>query len=325
MHNFKNAIKAIACILVVILLIKGLDLALYPCTFVRNNIHTMTTEKKDVLILGTSGGMSDLDPDLVLEGTNLTGQNMCVGGEYPIDAYYLTKLAIENNKPSTIIYEIGPAYFMTEKEKGNNYLLFYHEFPTSLTKLEYFMDAMLDCDIRFPLFAFHEYSLKTELPRIKDNISQKVTGNYDVSYLKGESQEYHENGFIEKYPVDVEDFPEYSPTLFHTADVKTSNMEYLTKLIKLCKENDIEFIATSIPLAAVMLVEEEDSYREAWDYFSAYFDEQGVDYYNFNREYYGSYGHGLENYVDYDGHMNGDSARAFSKVFGETIFSSKEK
>ncbi len=184
---------------------------------------------------------------------------------------------------------------------------------------------MLDCDIRFPLFAFHEYSLKTELPRIKDNVYQKVTGNYDVSYLKGETQEYHENGFIEKYPVAVEDFPTYSATLFRSADVKTSNMEYLTKLINLCKDNDIEFIATSIPLAAVMLVEEEDSYREAWDYFSAYFKEQDVEYYNFNREYYQSYGHGLENYVDYDGHMNGDSARAFSKVFGETVFSSKEK
>ena len=43
--------------------------------------------------------------------------------------------------------------------------------------------------------------------------------------------------------------------------------------------------------------------------------EKKVPYYNFNREYYDSYGHGLENYVDYDGHMNGDSARQFSEVF----------
>ena len=45
-----------------------------------------------------------------------------------------------------------------------------------------------------------------------------------------------------------------------------------------------------------------------------------VPYYNFNREYYDSYGHGLENYVDYDGHMNGDSARQFSEVFGQVVF-----
>ena len=33
-----------------------------------------------------------------------------------------------------------------------------------------------------------------------------------MSYLKGQAQEYHENGFIEKYPVAVENFPSYSPT-----------------------------------------------------------------------------------------------------------------
>lgn len=146
-----------------------------------------------------------------------------------------------------------------------------------------------------------------------------------MSYLKGQAQEYHENGFIEKYPVAVENFPSYSPTLFTTADVKQTNMDYLTRLIELCRENDVEFIATTMPLAATMLVQEEDSYRQAWDYFTEYFKEQGVPYYNFNREYYGAYGHDLANYVDYDGHMNGDSARAFSEVFGETVLGDLKK
>lgn len=101
---------------------------------------------------------------------------------------------------------------------------------------------------------------------------------------------------------------------------KETNMEYLDKLIKLCKDNDVEFIATTMPLAATMLVEEQESYKEAWDYFADYFHEKKVPYYNFNREYYDSYGHGLENYVDYDGHMNGDSARQFSEVFGQVVF-----
>ena len=94
MHNFKKSIKAGACALVAVLLIKGMDIALYPCTFIRNDIHTVTTEQKDVIILGTSNGMSDLDPDSMLEGTGMTGHNLCVGGEYPIDAYYLTKLVM---------------------------------------------------------------------------------------------------------------------------------------------------------------------------------------------------------------------------------------
>ena len=324
MRNFKKILKLILCVLICAVVIKGLDVLLYPCTFVRNDVHTMTTEQRDVLIFGTSNGMSDLDPDSMLEGTSLTGHNMCVGGQYPVDAYYLAKLAVEKQNPKTIIFELSPGYFTTEKEKGNNYLMFYHEFPLSLTKAEYYIDTMLDCDFRSPMFAFHEYPLKYELSKIKDTARLKMTGNYDVSYLRSPTQEYHENGFIEKYPVAVEKFPRYSPTLFSAADVKDTNMEYLGKLIQLCKENDIQFIATTMPLAATMLVQEEDSYREAWDYFSDYFEKQNVPYYNFNREYYTSYNHGLENYVDYDGHMNGDSARAFSKVFGEVVFGQNE-
>ena len=320
MRNSKKIWKIIICAAILCLVVKGLDIALYPCTFVRNNVHTMTTKKKDVLIFGTSNGMSDLDPDYVLKGTGMTGQNMCVGGEYPVDIYYLTKLALEKQKPKTVIFELSPGYFTTEKEKGNNYLLFYHEYPMSVSKIEYYMDTMLNCDFRSPLFAFHEYSLQFELSKMKDTVYQKVTDNYDVSYLKGTAQEYHENGFVEKYPVNQENFPAYSPTLFTKKDVKETNMEYLDKLIKLCKDNDVEFIATTMPLAATMLVEDKESYKEAWDYFADYFHEKKVPYYNFNREYYDSYGHGLENYVDYDGHMNGDSARQFSEVFGQVVF-----
>ena len=95
MHSFKKGIKLVICLLICALVIKALDILLYPCTFVRNDIHTVTNEQKDVVILGTSNGMSDLDPDSMLEGTKMTGHNLCVGGEYPVDAYYLTKLVIE--------------------------------------------------------------------------------------------------------------------------------------------------------------------------------------------------------------------------------------
>lgn len=117
MRNSKKIWKIIICAAILCLVVKGLDIALYPCTFVRNNVHTMTTKKKDVLIFGTSNGMSDLDPDYVLKGTGMTGQNMCVGGEYPVDIYYLTKLALEKQKPKTVIFELSPGYFTTEKEK----------------------------------------------------------------------------------------------------------------------------------------------------------------------------------------------------------------
>ena len=152
MHNFKKIAKIMVALLLAITILFGLDFMLYPCTFMRNDIHTVTTEKRQDIFLGTSHGKMNIDPETVGEITEKTGHNLCVGGEYGVDAYHLAKLVIEKQAPERIIYEIDPGYFATKKEPGNNYLLFYHEFPLSVTKFEYFKEILLECDFRTVLF-----------------------------------------------------------------------------------------------------------------------------------------------------------------------------
>ena len=108
-------------------LLVPLDLALYPCTFMRNDVHAVVTQQFDDIIVGTSHGKMDIDPEVMQEVTGRSGHNLCVGGEYGIDAYYLTKLIKEKQNPKRIIYEVDPGYFVSEKEEGNNYLLFYQK------------------------------------------------------------------------------------------------------------------------------------------------------------------------------------------------------
>lgn len=117
MHNFKKFLKTITVIAVCILILVMLDMALYPCTFMRNDIHAVVNNQYDDIILGTSHGMTDIDPAIMEEITGRSGHNMCVGGEYEIDAYYIAKLIAEKQKPSRIIYEIDPGYFVSEKKK----------------------------------------------------------------------------------------------------------------------------------------------------------------------------------------------------------------
>ena len=117
MHNFKKIIKTIIVLAVCIALLVGLDTALYPCTFMRNDIHAVVSNQYDDIILGTSHGMTDIDPAVMEEITGRTGHNVCVGGEYGIDAYYIARLIAEKQKPTRIIYEVDPGYFVSEKEK----------------------------------------------------------------------------------------------------------------------------------------------------------------------------------------------------------------
>lgn len=320
MRSFRKTGKVLICAVVFLGILLFMDLLLYPCTYLRNDVHAVLTEHQDVLFLGTSNGKMGIDPDVALEGTGLSGHNLCSGGEYPVDAYYLLKLAIEKQKPEMVVYEVFPSYFLTEKEQGNNYGLFYHEFPISAAKAEYFFSTMTDCDFRSLLFPFYEYSLKDTAARIPSTVWQKMTRNYDISYLEGEEQAYHENGFIERFPVAVEDFPAYSPYNFSADAVVGENVEYLKKIIALCRENDVTFIAISMPQADPVLAQYKESFDAAWVYFSDFFTQEGVPYYNFNDEYYAVYPHTLENYVDYNGHLDGAHAEEFSATLGKILF-----
>ena len=69
MHNFKKIIKTIIVLAVCIALLVGLDTALYPCTFMRNDLHAVVSNQYDDIILGTSHGMTDIDPAVMEEIT----------------------------------------------------------------------------------------------------------------------------------------------------------------------------------------------------------------------------------------------------------------
>lgn len=319
MRSSRKIIIAAACAVAFFVLIWLMDMALYPCTYLRNDIHSISTGQADVIILGTSCAKMGIDPDVLLEGTDMNGHNLAAGSEYPVDSYYLTKLAVEKQDPKMIIYEVDPGYFTTEKEKGNNYVLFQHEFPLSAAKLEFSAAILHDSDIRALLFPFYEYPLKTTVPRIGNTFARKVRRDYSIDHLKNDTQIYHENGFIERTPVKEDKFPKYEPEPFSRDAVLEDNIMYLEKLINLCDEKGIEFIAVSMPLPDHSIEAGGEGLAEAFDYFSEFFALHGKLFYNFNREQYKSYSHQATHYVDYSGHLNGDSAREFSGIFGEML------
>ena len=319
MRNFKKPLAFGCCAAAAILIFAVLDLFLYPCTYTRNDVHTLSTQKREVLIMGTSNGKMGIDPDVLLKNTSLQGHNAAAGGEYPQDAYYLLELAREKQDPRVVIYDVDIGYFTTQKEKGNNALLFYHEFPFSRAKLHYFAASMPDSDLRALLTPSYEYPLKTSLPRAADSFRQKIRRDYDVSLLKGAAQEYHENGFIERYPVSPDQFPSINPVLFSREELKEGNLEYLEKMIEFCRNNNIEFVAVSSPLPDALIRLFPENFADGWDFFEEWFADRGIRYFNFNTEFYDAFPHDPLQFTDYEGHLNGDSARAFSGILGDIL------
>ena len=54
MHSSKKILKTVLVLVICGILLKGLDTALYPCTFMRNDVHAVVSEQFDDIILGTS-------------------------------------------------------------------------------------------------------------------------------------------------------------------------------------------------------------------------------------------------------------------------------
>ena len=179
--------------------------------------------------------------------------------------------------------------------------------------------TLLQCNFRTILFPWYEYSLSYELGKVKETFSQKWNRDYDISHLKSATQEYHESGFIERYPVDTSKLKMEDLKLFDKKQINTQNLEYLGKLIDFCKENGIEFVAVTTPVPIDTLRAYSDNFNEAWKYFGEYFDERGITYLNFNTQYFKAFSHDLKDYTDYDGHMNGKAAEEYSRVLANIL------
>ena len=50
-----------------------------------------------------------------------------------------------------------------------------------------------------------------------------------------------------------------------------------------------------------------------------------MKYLNFNTQYFKAFTHDLKAYTDYDGHMNGDAAKAYSKVLAQVLEKTDQK
>ena len=51
-----NIIKTVVVITAFVLIFVMADIALYPCTFIRNDIHAVATKSYDDIFIGTSHG-----------------------------------------------------------------------------------------------------------------------------------------------------------------------------------------------------------------------------------------------------------------------------
>ena len=232
----------------------------------------------------------------------------------------MVKQACSIHIPEQIVYEIDGGYWTTDEYIGTDSCSIFGEMDFSAVKAEFFLKHFFSQDFRVTLFPWYNY--RKEYRMIKKNISNKLSGadkSYDTSVFQDASQEYREDGFIYRYPVADEEKGFTNFVEWNSGEVREEHLVYFEKLVKFCKEKDIELTLLITPVPQETYEAYQASYDQEHAYIAALAEKEGLEFLDFNKEDTGDFSKALESYVDREGHMTGEAAGVFSRELGKKL------
>lgn len=296
-----------------------MNFALIPYSYVRIMMHDARTKEFDTVFVGTSHGLCGISPKAVDKTTGEKSVNLCMGGEYTRDAYYLLKQVCQKKIPKQVVYELDYGYWGVKEAETGDFNRIYYEMPWSLTKLEYFFNKTVKMDFRAAITPWFFY--RSQLGNVKNNIDTKLSQeykNYGAEPFHQVLQRY-EDGFVKRVPV-----PGVKTTddlVLWEGKILDSATSYFEKMVSFCKAKNIELTVITMPVPDETLVEYAEEYQAGDRYFSNYFKQLGVSYMNYNKPEHkiAGFDTSLNAFTDYEGHMSELQAEVFSAHLAEDL------
>lgn len=320
MRSFK---KWAAVFVIICIFVGGNELLtylLYPYTYTRADMHHMITQEYEDLIVGTSHGKCGLDPQALAAVTGRKTLNVCQGGQYPVDSYYLVREAARHRKLSRVIYELDPGYWVTVPNQSADYVTFFHEMPWSRVKAEYLADKMLKGDFRNVVFPWYFY--RKNVRNIGERVEQKrsrVYKEYITKPFQSEVQTFREDGFFARHRLETDKMEEDIPSLWQAPGPREDTMEAFDRLAEFCGKENIELVVVIMPIPGVTYEKYKEHYEAAESFLEKYMTDRNVDFHCYYQKKSADIPDALEEFADYDGHMYEETAVGFSRIFGEDI------
>lgn len=319
MRNFKW-LKVIGFLLACCVLTEALNFGLLQYNIARVNVHRITAREYDDIFIGTSRGLSAINPEIIDQKTGRKSTNICMPDEHLVDSYYLVKEACRKQNPKRIIYELDPSYWSTTQNKGVNAVYIYKEFPFSMVKAEYFIAKILEMDLRVTLAPWYYY--RNRAVDVKETVKLKLSDaykNYEVAPLNSGVQNYTDEGYMYQIADPEADKGDPNFIRWDKENILEEEKEYFEKLVEFCKEENMELVVITTPVAQETLDMYPELYKESYEYYSELMEEYQVTYYDFNYIEMEGFDKSIRGYLDYEGHMRGELGDTFSEVLGEYL------
>lgn len=273
----------------------------------KSRLLSFFEEKKDsleVVFIGSSHMFVAVYPfqlweEYGIKSATLGGNSMGV----PM-GYYCVKEAIQNQHPDVIVVDLYKAFLDMKLENENDIISYTHNiasaFPSDINKLHMLADLIPEekrIEFVFPLYLYHSrWKELTEEDFVNQDCYTKGTvplfGTYDAS------------SFIEVPEEEKQEVP------------KTA-MIYIEKIIKVCKENNVEIIFTVLPYETTNeTLYHQRTYNKLADELAS----RNVEYYNFFHMM-DEVEDGLDVKTDFfnEGHLNYKGGKKITSYFGKML------
>lgn len=315
-----KVIKTLGFIVVCCVLTGLLNFGLLQYNIARVNVHRITTQKYDDIFVGTSHGLSAINPKIVDQVTGRKSTNICMPDEHIIDSYFLVKEACRFHKPKRIIYELDPSYWSTRQNDGANSVYIYKEFPLSKVKMEYFNQKIKNMDARVTLAPWFYY--RNKISQFVDTLRMKLSEpykNYDVEPLNSGVQQYTKEGYMYQEANPNADKGSSNIILWNQDKILEVEKKYFLKLVNFCKEKKIGLVVITTPVPQETLELYSQTFEKAHEYYNKMMEKYQVRFYDFNFIKLNGFNRSIKGYLDYEGHMSGELGNEFSQRLGNFL------
>lgn len=297
-------------------------------SYTRISAYELQQEDKIACLwLGASRVYRGIDPGILDDALHAVTFNAGSSSQRPEDSYFLLKEILKHHQVEKVVYDIN--YIMFQDYPGDStirthILLDYMSF--GINKLQYAHEVL----------GKPEYGITTisNVVRYKEGWKdgKKVLHNIkmhflDPSYKKCEysmsntgDEWYAGKGFV--YSNRVYESGEYLQVPWSRENLYPRQLEYLQKMVSLCKEHGCDLLLISLPVYPSYLMRE-PHYLDIYDFFLDFSKKNGIEYVDLNQISLEELGITKESFQD-EMHLNGKGAEEISRFLADYLLTREE-
>lgn len=326
MRTFK---KIAGFIIVNLIVVLSLTFMLAQPSVLKILLKEAKNAKCDTLIIGESHGETSYDPYVMSDVTGNQSFNLSRRLMPVANLCYIMEEANVNGQYKRVILDLDPSYW-DDDHKGtfgsDTNLLF----RLTGSRRFYYVKNILAKDNYNDTFADYNFRATT-IKKIPMNVKCKINKAYwkcddtfveNIYYTTGvaDNFEYKGRGFRYGLKKSGVEWPSWD---FDESNIKEENIEAFKKIVKYCKDNDIELICVQSALPPYRV--QNENMDEVHEYFTELCSEYQVPFYDLNYLKNEFLSRTDDDYVDLDGHMMGELADRQSAVLGQILISENKE